>query len=78
MKTKDNFIALMLLTSLIYVLWASQVVRVVKNPPTNAGAIREAGWILRSGRTLEEGMVTHSNILAWRIHGLSRLAGFGP
>ena len=51
MKTKDNFIALMLLTSLIYVLWASQVVRVVKNPPTNAGAIREAGWILRSGRS---------------------------
>ena len=40
MKTKDNFIALMLLTSLIYVSWASQVVLVVKKPPTEAGACK--------------------------------------
>ena len=25
---------------------------------------------------LEEGMATHSSILAWRIHGQGRLAGY--
>ena len=36
------------------------------SPPTNAGAIRKAGWIPESGRSLK-GMVTHSSILGWRI-----------
>ena len=31
--------------------WASQVVLVVKNPPANAGDIREAGSIPGSGRS---------------------------
>ena len=44
--------------------WASQVVTVVKNPPANAGDIRNTGSILGWGRSLEEGMATHSNILA--------------
>ena len=39
----------------------------VKNPPANAGHIRDAGSIPGSGRSLEEGMATHSSILAWRI-----------
>ena len=30
------------------------------------------------GKSLEEGMVTHSSILAWRIHGQRILAGYGP
>ena len=48
---------------------ASQVVLVVKNPPANAGDIRDVGSITGSGRCLEEGMAAHSNILAWRPHG---------
>ena len=43
--------------------WASQVALVVKNMPASAGSIRDGGLIL----PLEEGMATHSSILAWRI-----------
>ena len=39
----------------------------VKNPPAKAGDIREAGLILGQEDSLEEGMATHSSILAWRI-----------
>ena len=39
----------------------------VKNPPVNVGDLREMGSISGSGRSLEEGMATHSSILAWRI-----------
>ena len=46
---------------------ASQVVLVVKNPPANAGEVREVGLSPGSGRFLEEEMTTHSNILAGRI-----------
>ena len=44
--------------------WASLVAQVVKNPP----AMRET-WIRSLGweNPLEEGMATHSSILAWRI-----------
>ena len=44
--------------------WASLVVQTVKNPP----AIQEI-WIGSRGwkDPLEEGMATHSRILAWRI-----------
>ena len=38
----------------------------VKNPPTNAGDIREEDLIPGSEDPLEEGMATHSSILAWR------------
>ena len=44
-----------------------QVAPVVKNLPANAGNIRDGGSIPGSGRSLEEGMATHSSILAWRI-----------
>ena len=46
---------------------ASQVALVVKNPPANAGDVRDVGSIPEMGRSLEEGMATHSSILAWRI-----------
>ena len=36
-------------------LWASQVALVVKNPPANAGVVREAGLIPGSGRSHGEG-----------------------
>ena len=44
--------------------WASQVVLVVKNPPANAGDKRDVGSVLGQEDPLEEGMATHSNILA--------------
>jgi len=43
------------------------VALVVKNLPVNAGDIRDVGSISGLGRPLEEGMATHSGILAWRI-----------
>ena len=46
---------------------ALQMVLVVKNPPANAGDIRDVSLIPVLGRSLEEGMATHSSILAWRI-----------
>ena len=44
--------------------WASLVAQTVKNPP----AMRET-WVRSLGweDPLEEGMETHSSILAWRI-----------
>ena len=39
----------------------------VKNPPENAGDIREVGSIPGSGRSPAEGMAAHSSILAWSI-----------
>ena len=39
----------------------------VKNPPANAGDVRDMGLILGQEDALEEEMVTHSSILAWRI-----------
>ena len=40
---------------------------VEKNPPTNAGTVRDLGSISGLGRPPEEGMATHPSILAWRI-----------
>ena len=46
----------------------SQVVVVVKNPPANAGNVLIPGsWSLGQEDPLEEGMATHSSILAWKI-----------
>ena len=45
----------------------SQVVLGVKNLPANAGDVRDVGSILGWQDPLEEGMATHSSILAWRI-----------
>ena len=48
----------------------------VKNPPANAGSARDAGSIPGSGRSPgEEGMATHSSILAWRIPGTEEPGG---
>ena len=44
--------------------WASLVIQTVKNPPTMWETwVRSLGW----EDPLEEGMATHSNILAWKI-----------
>ena len=39
----------------------------VKNPPANAGDVRDAGSIPGQEDPLEEEMATHSSIHAWRI-----------
>ena len=39
----------------------------VKNSPADAGDLRDKGLILGQEDPLEEGMATHSSILAWRI-----------
>ena len=39
----------------------------VKNPPVNAGDIKDVGSIPGSGRSLEEGITTYSSILACKI-----------
>ena len=43
------------------------MVLMVKNPPANAGDIRDLGVIPRQEDPLVEEMATHSSILAWRI-----------
>ena len=48
----------------------------VINPPANAGDLRPIGS-LGWEDPLEEGMATHSRILAWRIPRQS-LAGYSP
>ena len=51
----------------IWLLWASQVALVIKNPPANVGDIREVGSVPGLGRSPGGGHATHSSILAWRI-----------
>ena len=48
-------------------LEVSPVALVVKNPSANAGDIRDAALIPGWEDALEEGMATHSSILAWKI-----------
>ena len=40
---------------------------VVKNPPANAGDLRDVGSIPDLEDPLDEGMATHSSILIWRM-----------
>ena len=59
--------------------WVSQMVLVVKNPPVNAGDIRDSGSIPGSGRSPGGG---HGNPLPVFLPGESRgqrsLAGYNP
>ena len=49
---------------MLHGLSASLVVQTVKNPPAMWETwVQSLGW----GEPLEEGMATHSSILAWRI-----------
>ena len=43
------------------------MVLVVRNLPANAGDVRTAGSISGREDPMEEGMATHSSILAWRL-----------
>ena len=44
-----------------------QAALVVKNPPAQAGQVRDAGWIPGSERSLGGGHGNHSSVLAWEI-----------
>ena len=47
-----------------------------KESGCNTGDTKDAGSIPGLGRFLGDGMVTHSSILAWRIHGQRSLEGY--
>ena len=47
----------------------------VKNPPVNAGDLRERGLILGWEDLLEKGMATHSHMPAWRIPWIEKPGG---
>ena len=54
---------------------------VVKNPPVSAGDQETQGRSLGREGSLEEGMATHSSILAWRIPWIEQsgaLLSIGP
>ena len=52
--------------------WASLVAQIVKNLPAMQGTwVRSLGW----ADLLEEGMATHSSVLAWRIPGTGEPGG---
>ena len=54
---------------------ASLVAQSVKNPPAMQDTwVQSLGW----EDPLEEGMATHSSILAWRTHGDRSLVGYNP
>ena len=55
----------------------SQVARVVKNSPANAGGIKDGVWSLVHKDPQKEGMATHSSILPGESHG-QRLEGPSP
>ena len=54
-----------LVTKQLYDLRLLRWQLVVKNPPAHAGDIEIWIWSLGQGDPLEEGMATHSSILAW-------------
>ena len=61
-----------------YLLMASQVVLVVKNPSANAGDVRDAVQSLGWEDPLEEGMATNSSILALSIPWTEEPDGLQP
>ena len=50
----------------------------VEKLPPSAGEARDPGSIPGSGRSPEEGMATHSSILAWRILWTEEPGGYSP
>ena len=52
------------------------MVIMVKKSPANAGDIRDPGRSLGPEEPLEEGMATHTSILAWRIPHTGEPVGY--
>ena len=57
------------------IIWASQVVLVVKNSPVNAEDVGDMGLTSGQENPLEEGMAAHSSIFAGGSHGQRSQAG---
>ena len=56
-------------------VWASLVAQIVKNlPAMRETQVQSLGW----EDLLEEGMATHSSILAWRIPWTEEPGGYSP
>ena len=51
---------------------------VIKNLSANPGDLRDAGSIPGQDDPLEEGMATHSSILAWRVPWTEEPGGLWP
>ena len=51
---------------------------VTKNPPAKAGDIRDSVQSLGQKDQLEEGMATHSSIVAWIIPWAEEPGGYNP
>ena len=51
---------------------------VVKNPPANTGGVRDTDWSLGREDPLEESVVTHSSLLAWKIPWTEEPGGLHP
>ena len=64
---KMNVTIFLYLGETLISVWASQAALVVKNPPANAGDIRDMGSIPGSGRSPGGGHAIHFNIVAWEI-----------
>ena len=47
----------------------------LKDVPANAGDVRDVGLILGWEDPLEEGVATHSSVLAWRIPWTEKSGG---
>ena len=56
----------------------SQVALAVKNLPANAGDVRDGAQSLVQEDAPEEGMETHSSILAWEIAWTEELVAYSP
>ena len=56
----------------------SEVVPVIKNPPTNAGDTRDRGSIPGSGRSLEMEMATTPVFLPGKSHGQRHFMAYSP
>ena len=57
---------------------ASQVVLVVKNPPANAGDVRDVGLIPGWGRSPGEGHGNRLQYSSWRIPWTEKPGGYSP
>ena len=63
----------------IYIyIWASQVVLVIKNPPTNARDMRDLGSIPGMGRSPGEGNGNPLQSSCLKFHGQRSLGDYSP
>ena len=64
--------------SVYFIIWASQMVLMVKNPVASAGDMRDTGLIPGSGRSPEEEKTPTPVFLPRESHGQRSLVGYSP